>query len=120
MSAFHVYILECIDGTLYCGSTTDLARRLREHNGAKAGAHYTKTRRPVVLVYAERCKTLGAARSREAAIKRLSRAEKFTLITKARGKRGSIFILSIAETNMGKGDNSQRKEKKKPKKEKKK
>lgn len=118
VTAFHVYILECADGTFYCGSTTDLARRVRQHNGAKHGAHYTKTRRPVLLQYAERCTTLGAARSREAALKRLTRKEKFTLITKARTKRGSIFVLSIAETNMGKGDNSQQKEKKKPKKEK--
>lgn len=120
MIAFHVYILECADGTLYCGSTTDLARRLREHNGAKNGAHYTKIRRPVILQYAERCTTLGAARSREAALKRLTRKEKSTLIDDARRKRDNIFVLSIAERIMGKGDNSQRKEKKKPKKEKKK
>lgn len=115
-----MYILECADGTFYCGSTNDLERRMREHSGAKAGAHYTKMRRPVVLCFAERCATLGAARSREAEIKRLSRREKFTLIENARTKRGSISTLSIAKKNMGKGDNSQRKEKKKPKKEKKK
>ncbi|MEJ0054043.1 MAG: GIY-YIG nuclease family protein [bacterium] len=81
-SRHHVYILECADGTLYTGSTSDLVRRLREHNHAKSGAHYTKIRRPVVLRYAESAKTLGEARSREAALKRLTRQEKLALIGK--------------------------------------
>ncbi|OGG50500.1 endonuclease [Candidatus Kaiserbacteria bacterium RIFCSPHIGHO2_02_FULL_54_11b] len=75
-----VYILECADKTLYVGSTTDLEKRLRQHNGAKAGAHYTKIRRPVVLKYSERFRTLAKARAREAAIKRLTRKEKLELI----------------------------------------
>ncbi len=76
---YHAYILECADSTLYIGSTTDLERRLREHNHAKSGAHYTKIRRPVTLKYSEACETLGAARSREAALKRLTRKEKLAL-----------------------------------------
>jgi putative endonuclease len=75
-----VYILRCADGTLYAGYTTDVRRRVAEHNGAKAGAKYTKSRRPVRLVHTERFRTLGKALSREAAIKKLTRAEKLSLI----------------------------------------
>lgn len=75
-----VYILRCADDTLYVGSTTDLIRRLHQHNHAKAGAHYTKIRRPVTLVYSEEFSTLAEARAREAEIKRLTRAEKLELI----------------------------------------
>lgn len=76
----YTYILRCADGTLYIGSTTDLEKRLHQHNHAKAGAHYTKTRRPVELVYKEAHRTLGKARSREAELKRLTRAEKLDII----------------------------------------
>lgn len=75
-----VYILLCSDQTLYVGSTTDLARRLHQHNHAKAGAHYTKIRRPVILTYSEQVETLAAARAREAELKRLTRGEKLKLI----------------------------------------
>ena len=75
-----VYILRCADDTLYVGSTTDLISRLPQHNHAKAGAHYTKIRRPVTLVYSEQFSTLAEARAREAEIKRLTRAEKLELI----------------------------------------
>ncbi|MBI5457324.1 GIY-YIG nuclease family protein [Candidatus Kaiserbacteria bacterium] len=74
------YILECADTTLYVGCTNDLEKRLRQHNGAKAGAHYTKIRRPVVLVHFERFRSLAKARAREAGIKRLTRQEKLALI----------------------------------------
>ena len=76
----HVYILECVDKTLYVGSTSDLEKRLKQHNGAKSGAHYTKIRRPVVLKYRERVRTFAKARAREAALKRLTRQEKLHLI----------------------------------------
>ena len=76
----YVYILECNDGTLYVGSTTDIERRLHEHNNAKNGAHYTKIRRPVQLRYSEQLSTLSEARSREAALKKLSRKEKLLLL----------------------------------------
>ena len=78
----YVYILECADKTLYVGSTNDLDKRVHEHNHAKRGAHYTKIRRPVVLRYSERVRTLGKARSREAMLKQLSRQEKLQLIAK--------------------------------------
>ncbi len=74
------YILECSDGSLYVGSTTDLKRRLVEHNNSKRGAHYTKIRRPVVLKYAEKFKTLSDARKREAEIKSWKREKKLKLI----------------------------------------
>ena len=78
---FSVYILECADTTLYVGSTTDLEKRLYAHNHLKNGAHYTKIRRPVSLVYSEKVKTFAEMRAREAEIKRLSRAEKMKLIS---------------------------------------
>ncbi len=75
-----VYILECSDKTLYVGATNDLEKRLKQHNGAKAGAHYTKIRRPVTLKHFERFHTLAKARAREAAIKRLTREKKLKLL----------------------------------------
>jgi len=77
---YFVYILTCADGTLYVGSTNDLAKRVVQHNTAKAGAHYTKIRRPVVLVYSEVVKTLIKTRRREAEIKRWHREKKLALI----------------------------------------
>ncbi len=68
-----VYILKCSDGTLYTGSTVDMNKRLREHNELKGGAKYTRGRRPVVVVYKEKCETLALARAREAEIKRMGR-----------------------------------------------
>ena len=73
---FHTYILRCADDTLYVGCTNDLEKRLHEHNHAKAGAHYTKIRRPVTLVHKESFRTLAKARAREAELKRLTRGEK--------------------------------------------
>lgn len=75
------YILECADKTLYVGSTKDIDKRLHEHNHSKCGAHYTKIRRPVILKYIEIFATLGEARSRESAIKKLTRAQKLELIS---------------------------------------
>ncbi|KEI01522.1 endonuclease [Clostridium botulinum] len=77
----YVYILECSDGTLYTGWTTDIGRRVKEHNNGK-GAKYTKARRPVTLKYYEEFKTKNEAMKRECAIKRLTRKEKIELITK--------------------------------------
>ena len=74
-----VYILKCADGTLYTGWTTDLERRLRAHNSGQ-GARYTRGRRPVHLVYREEQPNRRAAQRREAAIRRLSRADKLKLI----------------------------------------
>lgn len=78
--SFYTYILKCADGTLYIGATNNLKKRLREHNGAKKGAHYTKIRRPVELVYSETFKTLAESRAREGELKRLTREQKLDLI----------------------------------------
>lgn len=82
---WYVYILRCNDGTLYTGVTTDVARRVAEHNGdggPTKGAKYTKARRPVVLVYQESALDRGAAQRREAVLRTLTRSEKLALITK--------------------------------------
>lgn len=76
-----VYILKCNDGSLYIGSTNNIEKRLHEHNNLKSGAHYTKIRRPVVLVYTEEVGDLSSVRKREVALKKLSREEKLMLIS---------------------------------------
>lgn len=88
---FHIYVLRCSDGTLYCGSTPDIERRLYEHNHVKTGAKYTRGRRPVELVYSENFETLGEARRRESAIKKLSRKTKLELIESFRCRDSSRF-----------------------------
>ncbi len=80
--SWYVYILRCADDTLYTGITTDVVRRLREHNEAKLGAKYTRARRPVVLVYKKRFTSRSTAAIREAALKKLSREEKLMLLAK--------------------------------------
>lgn len=75
----YTYILECADGTLYCGWTNHLKERVAAHNAGK-GAKYTKSRRPVILVYYEEYETKSEALRREAAIKKLSRQEKLRMI----------------------------------------
>lgn len=74
-----VYILQCADGTLYTGITTDLDRRITEHNNG-TGAKYTRTRLPLKLVYEEPAKDRGEASKREAFIKNLTRSEKLVLV----------------------------------------
>lgn len=73
------YMVRCSDGSLYTGWTTDPEMRTRAHNAGK-GARYTRSRRPVSLVYFEACDTRQEAMRREAAIKKLSRAEKEQLV----------------------------------------
>lgn len=75
-----VYVLRCADGSLYTGITTDITRRLAEHNGdGGLGARYTRNRRPVTLAYFEPADSRSHASRREAAIKRLDRAGKLAL-----------------------------------------
>lgn len=76
----YVYILRCADGSLYTGWTTDLGRRLAAHNAGR-GAKYTRSRRPVELVYREEFSDKSAALKRECAVKKLSREEKLKLIS---------------------------------------
>ncbi|RJO63471.1 MAG: GIY-YIG nuclease family protein [Myxococcales bacterium] len=70
-----VYMIRCADGTLYTGSTTDLARRFAEHASGR-GARYTASRRPLRLVWAERRPDRSQAQRREAEMKNLSREAK--------------------------------------------
>ncbi|HIP54139.1 MAG TPA: GIY-YIG nuclease family protein [Sulfurimonas autotrophica] len=79
---YYVYIIECSDKTLYTGITTDLQRRIFEHNYLEKGAKYTKIRRPVILVYNEEYENRSSASKREFAIKKLTRAEKLKLMEK--------------------------------------
>lgn len=74
-----VYIVECSDGTLYTGWTTDLEARLASHN-CGGGAKYTRGRGPVRLLYSECCEDKRTALRREHQIKKLARADKFRLI----------------------------------------
>jgi len=80
MTPYTVYILECADGTYYTGITTDIARRLEEHNHSPKGAKYTRTRRPVSLRYYESHPDKSQALKREREIKQMKRSVKITLI----------------------------------------
>ncbi len=81
---YFVYIVRCADDTLYTGIATELERRIEEHNISDKGAKYTRTRRPVVLVYHESYETRSEASRREYHIKkRMSRSEKLLLIRNA-------------------------------------
>jgi len=78
---YFVYILKCADETLYTGISTELERRIEEHNDSDKGAKYTRVRRPVRLVYSEEHPDRSAASKREYEIKKkMSRAEKLKLI----------------------------------------
>ncbi len=80
----YTYLLECKDGTLYCGWTNDLEKRLAAHMNGTA-SKYTRARLPVRLVYYERFETRHEAMRREAAVKRLTRKEKEQLIASFHG-----------------------------------
>ena len=80
-SRWLVYILRCSDGSLYTGITNDLPKRLTAHTAGRA-SKYTRSRLPVRLAYSERQRSKSAALKREAAIKRLRRAEKDRLVAK--------------------------------------
>lgn len=78
---YYIYILRCSDNTLYTGITTDIERRVRQHNGeVKGGARYTRAKRPVQLVHSEELQSRSEATKREYEIKALRREEKEALI----------------------------------------
>jgi len=79
---YFVYILQCVDNTFYTGITTDLDRRIKEHNSSKLGARYTKVRRPVKLVYSKDFTNRSEASIEESRIKKLSRLKKIELFKK--------------------------------------
>jgi len=100
----YVYILECSDGSLYTGWTTDIERRLNEHNNGH-GAKYTRGRRPVRLAYSEEYTTVTEAMRREKKIQRMRRRDKLVLI----GKRYS-GVDKNKEEKMNKGSQTYHKE----------
>ncbi|MFA5455970.1 MAG: GIY-YIG nuclease family protein [Sulfurimonas sp.] len=73
-------MLKCSDGSIYTGITTDLNRRLDEHNSSPKGAKYTRVRRPVELIYSESYEDKSSASKREYVIKQLSKIQKLSLI----------------------------------------
>ncbi len=75
-----LYMLQCSDGTLYTGITTDMDRRLLEHNTLAVGAKYTRARRPVMLVYERTFQNRSEASIEESRVKQLSRAQKLAMI----------------------------------------
>lgn len=74
--AFYIYILQCADHTYYVGCTSNIEKRLHQHNHTKKGARYTKMRRPLILKYQETFTTLLAARRREREIKKWKKEKK--------------------------------------------
>ena len=93
---YYLYILKCVDETLYTGITTDLKRRVLEHNETKLGAKYTAARRPVELVFFKKYKNRSTASQEEARVKGLKRAEKLELVglkmEKAEGRFARIKL----------------------------
>jgi len=77
---WYVYIVKCADDSLYTGITVDKDRRVLEHNTSNKGAKYTRSRRPVHLVYCETFDNRSSASKRESAIKKLSRSGKLALL----------------------------------------
>jgi putative endonuclease len=82
MKDYFVYIVECSDGTYYTGITTDVERRVMEHNFSFKSAKYTRSRRPVKLVYSRAVGNRSEASKEECRIKKLSRSKKTNLISK--------------------------------------
>lgn len=81
---WHVYLLRCADGSLYCGITTDVERRLAQHNGLlPGGARYTRSRRPVMLEACRTCADRSQALRLEARIKETPRRQKCLLLRTA-------------------------------------
>jgi putative endonuclease len=78
--SYNVYIVLCSDGTYYTGIAVDVEKRINEHNTSPRGARYTRARRPVTLVYREKCPDRSSALKREYTIKRMTRAQKVALI----------------------------------------
>ena len=89
---YFLYIVQCSDDTLYTGITTDIERRVTEHNGSSKGAKYTRTRQPITLVYQEVYENRSEASKREYFIKKkMTRNDKLALILSQR--QGANFSL---------------------------
>ena len=84
VDSWYVYLLQCSDGSFYTGVTTDLKRRLRQHNGEiVGGANYTRARRPVALAWYEACEDRSVAQQREYSVRRSPRLNKQRLAATA-------------------------------------
>lgn len=81
MKYWFVYMVRCRDGSLYTGITTDLTRRVDEHNHSKSAAAYTRSRRPVALVYHAMCNSRSDAAKQEAEIRKMNKKEKEGIIS---------------------------------------
>jgi len=86
-----LYILQCADGTYYTGVTTDMKRRLNEHNTSKRGAKYTKTRRPVKVVYLSEYEDRSSAQKAEYEFKQLTRKQKESIINEGQ----QTYLLEV-------------------------
>jgi len=84
-----LYMLRCSDNSFYTGITTDLERRLTQHNDGIA-SRYTRSRKPVKMVYHETCDDRSAALKRECAVKKLTRVEKKRLVQGNRGRTSAV------------------------------
>ncbi len=80
-TTWFVYILQCADDSLYTGVTTNLKRRVHEHNHLKCGAKYTRARRPAILVYSEEQRNRSDACKREYQLKQFSHQQKLHLVS---------------------------------------
>ena len=80
---YYLYILRCSDNSLYCGQTKDLQRRIEEHNSNDSKSKYTRSRRPVKLVYFEKYKTINEVLKREFEIKKMTKTKKEALVKKS-------------------------------------
>ncbi len=89
---WYVYILKCKDGTLYTGSTTDISRRLKEHNRGKGG-RYTSIRQPIELLRKETYPDRSTAQKREAQIKRWSKSKKLALI-----EQDALTLITLSKS----------------------
>lgn len=91
-SKAYMYVVECADGTLYTGYTTDVERRLKTHNAGK-GAKYTRARLPVKLLYSEAFASKPEAMSAEALFKKKKPREKIGLYQRTHGKITVCFLV---------------------------
>ncbi len=89
---WYVYMVRCSDGTLYTGIAKDLKKRIKAHNAGKTGARYTKSRRPVTLIYSLPAGSRSAASKLEHQIKRLPRASKIMLAEKDRSSELEVSL----------------------------
>jgi len=86
---WYVYMVRCSDGTLYTGIAKDLKKRLEAHNSGRDGARYTRSRRPVTLVYAQQVESQSAAASLEYRIKKMPRSKKKALVERWKNENGT-------------------------------